>query len=267
VSIKIMTMVWDAAPLSGSELLCLLAMADWANDDGGSLHPSMRAIGEKIRVSEKQARRIVQGLVDAGYLSVVGNPYGGAPGTTKQWVINVRKLRELAAQKQAEEAQTAPMDVTPPTGVPDFSDSGLGTSTPAAQAPKGSKKRQAKTPLPQDFGVSDRVRKWAEERGYDRLDEHLEAFRRKAAARGYTYASWDDAFMEAIREDWAKLRDRQPAMRAAPIETYGEREEARKRRLYEEMAGRRPAATVIDVGAVDAIDAVLAVPGIGRNWT
>jgi uncharacterized protein YdaU (DUF1376 family) len=168
-----------------------------------------------------------------------------------------------------EEAKTAPMDVTPPTGVPDFSDSGLGTSTPAAQAtpPKPSKKRQAKTPLPQDFGVSDRVRKWAEERGYDRLDEHLEAFRRKAAAKGYTYASWDDAFMEAIREDWAKLRDRQPAMRAAPIETYGEREEARKRRLYEEMAGRRPAATVIDVGAVDAIDAVLAVPGIGRNWT
>ena len=69
---------------------------------------------------------------------------------------------------------------------------------------------------------------------------------------------------QGFRADWF-LRDRQPAMRAAPIETYGEREEARKRRLYEEMAGRRPAATVIDVGAVDAIDAVLAVPGIGRE--
>jgi hypothetical protein len=71
---------------------------------------------------------------------------------------------------------------------------------------------------------------------------------------------------QGFRSDWF-LRDRQPVARAAAAESYAEREEARKRRLYEEMAGRRPAATVIDVGAVDAIDAVLAVPGIGRNWT
>lgn len=117
MSIKIMTLVWDGLPASGSELLCMLAMADWANDDGGSVHPSMRAIAEKIRVSEKQARRIVQGLVEAGYMSVVGNQFGGAPGTTKQWVINVRKLRELAAQKQQEIDQRAPAHVTPPASV------------------------------------------------------------------------------------------------------------------------------------------------------
>jgi hypothetical protein len=40
MSIKLMTMVWDAFPASGSELLCMLAMADWANDDGSSLHPA-----------------------------------------------------------------------------------------------------------------------------------------------------------------------------------------------------------------------------------
>jgi hypothetical protein len=40
----------------------------------------------------------------------------------------------------------------------------------------------------------------------DRLDEHLEAFRRKCAAHGYAYRDHDAAFMEAIREDWAKLR-------------------------------------------------------------
>jgi len=84
----------------------------------------------------------------------------------------------------------------------------LGTGSPAARAtpPKPSKKRQVKTGLPADFGISDRVREWAQERGFDRLDEHLDSFKRKAIAKGYTYASWDDAFMEAIREDWAKLR-------------------------------------------------------------
>lgn len=77
---------------------------------------------------------------------------------------------------------------------------------PAAQAPTPPRRRQSQTSLPNDFGISDRVREWALERGYDRLPEHLDAFKRKAVAKGYTYASWDDALMEAIREDWAKVR-------------------------------------------------------------
>jgi hypothetical protein len=73
----------------------------------------------------------------------------------------------------------------------------------------GGKKRarkRASTPIPENFGVSDRVKAWASEKGYDRLQEHCEAFCRKAKAKGYTYVDWDSAFQEAIREDWAKLR-------------------------------------------------------------
>lgn len=62
-----------------------------------------------------------------------------------------------------------------------------------------------KAPMPADFGISDRVRQWAGEKGYARLDEHLESFRSKAKARGYTYVDWDEAFMEAVRKDWAGL--------------------------------------------------------------
>ena len=68
-----MSFVWDGFPASGSEMLVMLALADWCNDEGGSLHPSMRAVAEKVRVSEKQARRIVRGLEEAGYIKVVGN--------------------------------------------------------------------------------------------------------------------------------------------------------------------------------------------------
>lgn len=117
---------------------------------------------------------------------------------------------------------------SPDSGFSDsgFSDSGLGTSPPAAQAApsRPPKKRQLKTTLPADFCVSDRVREWAQERGLDRLDEHLDAFKRKAVANGYTYVSWDDAFMEAIREDWAKLRKPQAARGAfQPQETAFQR--------------------------------------------
>jgi len=67
------------------------------------------------------------------------------------------------------------------------------------------KRAPSKTVLPADFGISDRVRTWATEKGHNRLELHLESFRSKATAKGYTYADWDAALMEAIRENWAKL--------------------------------------------------------------
>lgn len=63
-----------------------------------------------------------------------------------------------------------------------------------------------KTPLPPDFGISRRVQTWADGKGYAALELHLEAFRSKALAKGYTYADWDEGFMGAIRDDWAGLR-------------------------------------------------------------
>lgn len=85
---------------------------------------------------------------------------------------------------------------------------------PAGAAQPTKRRRAQKTSMPDDFGLSDRVKAWAAAKGFDGLDEHLEAFRRKATAHGYTYVNWDDAFMEAVREDWAKLRVRRTGMAA-----------------------------------------------------
>ena len=71
-----------------------------------------------------------------------------------------------------------------------------------------------KIPLPEGFGVSDRVRLWAEAKGYDRLQERLEHFASKARAKGYLYADWDEAFMEAVRKDWAELNGKVPTGRS-----------------------------------------------------
>ena len=62
-----------------------------------------------------------------------------------------------------------------------------------------------KHPLPENFGISDRVKSWASEKGHDRLELRLESFKAKASANAYQYADWDAAFMESIRENWAKL--------------------------------------------------------------
>jgi hypothetical protein len=68
------------------------------------------------------------------------------------------------------------------------------------------KAKSKKTGPPEGFTVSERVKAWAEKKGYGRLEEHLEVFLSKCRAKAYTYADWDEGFMGAVRDDWAELR-------------------------------------------------------------
>lgn len=67
------------------------------------------------------------------------------------------------------------------------------------------KRHIQKSTLPDGFGISDRVRHWALENGHENLEIHLQSFVLKATAKGYKYVDWDAAFMNAIRDDWAKV--------------------------------------------------------------
>ena len=73
------------------------------------------------------------------------------------------------------------------------------------QPPRPMAPRKGKTQLPKDFGVSARVAAWAEKRGTQNLDRHLEAFVSKCKAKDYRYVDWDEALMGAIRDDWARV--------------------------------------------------------------
>jgi hypothetical protein len=70
-------------------------------------------------------------------------------------------------------------------------------------SPKRGKPR--KTPMPEGFALSERVKRWAAEKGHARLQDRFEHFVGAARARGYEYADWDEALMNAIRDDWAKF--------------------------------------------------------------
>lgn len=82
-------------------------------------------------------------------------------------------------------------------------------NAPSNQTPvtKEKKKRRASalTPLPEGFGVSPRVESWAAEHGFANLDRHLEHFVSYAKRKAATYADWDEAFMNAIRKNWADV--------------------------------------------------------------
>jgi hypothetical protein len=107
-----------------------------------------------------------------------------------------------------------------------------GRDIPATPAPTPRARKSQKTPLPDDFGINERVRSWAAAKGYGQIDDHLEAFKRKARAKAYSYADWDEAFMEAIREDWAKLRGRAANGAAPPPDARTGQTDAEKTAAY-----------------------------------
>jgi phage replication O-like protein O len=72
---------------------------------------------------------------------------------------------------------------------------------PTKDKPKNNTKRN----IPDDFGISERVIKWAEKNGYSNLESHLENFIFASKKKAYLYADWDAAFMSAIRDNWAKV--------------------------------------------------------------
>ena len=92
MAVKILAKVWEGYPGdSSAELLALLALADWSDDEGRSF-PSIAAIGRKCRIKSRQAQRIVHRLIDIGLVSVIENSSGGKPGSTRRYRINLDRL-------------------------------------------------------------------------------------------------------------------------------------------------------------------------------
>lgn len=97
MSIHAMNLVWKNYPKGGSEKLALLALADWCDDEGGNLYPSIGTVAKKICVSPSQARRIIHGFIEDGLLEVVGNSNGGAKSQTRRYQIHLSKLGQTTS--------------------------------------------------------------------------------------------------------------------------------------------------------------------------
>lgn len=89
MSIKVMTAVWDHSTHKGSELLLLLALADFAHDDGSGIYPSLRTMGQKIRMSERNVRYTLRKLEESGELVAIGKHRSG----TVEYAVAMGRLR------------------------------------------------------------------------------------------------------------------------------------------------------------------------------
>lgn len=113
---------------------------------------------------------------------------------------NVRRTLDDLSTKTREDSSKAR------SGVERSGEEGKGEApSPKARRSRASAKRP-ETTMPEGFEISERVATWARKNGHGNLSRHLECFCGKALAKGYSYVDWDEAFMNAIRDDWAGMR-------------------------------------------------------------
>ena len=70
MSIKIMSTIWERGPDAQSERFVLLALADYANDEG-ECWPSVPGIAAKTCLSRRGVQKVIRRLQDAGWLEIV----------------------------------------------------------------------------------------------------------------------------------------------------------------------------------------------------
>ena len=179
MSIKVMDMVWqNATDLQGNDLLVMLALADWANEQG-ACWPSVPKLAEKARVAERTVRYIIRRLEERGYIQIEEQR---GRNHTNQYLLNLQVLQPKKVQ---------PLQVSVPVKPASYDTQNLQVTTvkPAiAIAPnpsiepsvKPSNKKSARaTTIPADFYLTDDLRHRAEQDGIALvvdLDKHTERF-------------------------------------------------------------------------------------------
>lgn len=201
MSIAVMTKVWASYPGAGSELLAMLALADWA-DDNGNCYPSMSAIAKKIRLSKSQAQRVVHGLIDDGYLKVTANALGGSPTQTRNYRIALDRLTgsAYATGSAGATGRTSAAEGSHPCGgrgsahaTQTISEPSENRQVGAARSPKGSR-------LPLDWTLPDEYREWCVEKlGWsgdhakeiaERFADYWHSTTGKSATKADWFATW-----------------------------------------------------------------------------
>ena len=89
MSIKQMLMVWEREIGDGKYQQILLAMADKADEEGGSLYPSLDYLAWMTELHKNTVRRKINALIKMGVLEVIEE---ATPRRSAQYQLHLNKL-------------------------------------------------------------------------------------------------------------------------------------------------------------------------------
>ena len=84
MSVRTMARVWESSMHSGAELLMLLAIADFADDDGNA-YPAVQTLAKKCRITSRNVNRALAKLKKSGELEIRVNE--GPKGTNRYRIV------------------------------------------------------------------------------------------------------------------------------------------------------------------------------------
>jgi hypothetical protein len=112
MSNKVLNLVWSCEHFGtkdGKELLVMLALADWASDDGEAW-PSIAQLCKKARISERHWYRIRPKLLKAGFIQITEK---GGPIRNNRNDRRSNLYRIILSKLQASEKRNDPDGLTP----------------------------------------------------------------------------------------------------------------------------------------------------------
>lgn len=174
MSIRAMSLVWSHFDGGGSELLAMLALADWASDDGGNIYPSIATIAKKIRLSKRHARRIIHQLIRDHWCLLDEPSTGGPLEKTNRYRLDLNKMRTTSARVPPDIGDTPGARVPPPlaptSGVP---------LTPASATPSAGVPQSIINPK----GASKTLTRAARACSKDRIEEIYQTYPRRVGRK------------------------------------------------------------------------------------
>lgn len=99
MSIEVMSRVWKHSKAEGTELLLLLAIADYA-DDHGVAHPYKSQLAKKCRVSERTVQRLIKKMESDGEIEI-----RRVDGRGNRAIIKIKSGKESAKKGDIQGAE------------------------------------------------------------------------------------------------------------------------------------------------------------------
>lgn len=201
MSVRLMSAIWDME-FSPVEKLILLAVADWANDEGLAW-PSIAQLAKKTGCGERTVQRTLRTAEQSGLLKRYENPGKGC-----SYRINPSHAGTPATEAPAPETTHTPATLAPNTPVYTIPQKATPSSVRAKTRSTGAACRLAGDWKPTRFTDGTIARQIIDHRGQDWAKRALESFRNHwHAANGPNarkrdwQAAWGNWVIEQDRRD------------------------------------------------------------------
>ena len=189
MGVKVMNWVWSESVSTGIDRLVLLAIADFAQDDGTNAYPSISTLANKAAIDARTVQRSIRRLCAIGELEISEGtgPKGVneyvmtlAPGTLPGGAVPGWRAAGVAESPEGVAESPKRGGAVPPKP----------SGTIKEPSESGARKRGHR--LPDDFALTDDDRKYARDKGIDP----------DYAFEGFCLHWWNETGAKANKLNW-----------------------------------------------------------------